>query len=147
MKGKQKLGLWSAIAFLSLLLVVSCSPVNIFPRLTTNDFAKWCFNKANLHSDTAHTIDVLLRFAGTTDCKKADQKLSTLSTLSLENNQISDIQPLSNLTNLTSLNLYNNQISDIKPLSNLTKLTDLYLPRNPIPNKTCPVKPESICTF
>ena len=170
MKGKQKLGLWSAIAFLSLLLAIFFSPVNAVPRQQEfTSFADWCANKANLHPETRLTVDVLLQEAGTTDCNQANQKLSALTNLSLFNNQISDIKPLSNLTNLTNLSLSFNQISDIKPLSNLTNLTSLYLLSNqisdiktlsnltnltnlnlfsnPIVDKTCPVKPESICRF
>jgi internalin A len=46
------------------------------------------------------------------------------------------------------LYLSNNQIADLKPLSDLTQLEQLILDNNPsLTDKTCPVKPESICTF
>jgi len=58
---------------------------------------------------------------------------TSLNWLSLNNNQISDISPLSNLTNLGGwLNLHNNKISDISPLSNLTILWSLHLEFNQI---------------
>jgi internalin A len=47
--------------------------------------------------------------------------------LVLDNNQISDISPLSELRNLGELHLENNQISDIRPLAGLEKLFSLYI--------------------
>ncbi len=58
--------------------------------------------------------------------------------LYLYNNQISDIEPLKNLTSLTWLSLYNNQISDIEPLANLKKLEYLWLSKNKEINKQLP---------
>eukprot|EP01051_Picozoa_sp_SAG22_P028805 SAG22_NODE_10351_length_539_cov_50.668182_1_plen_74_part_00 len=51
--------------------------------------------------------------------------------MELQNNQITDIAPLSAQTSLTYLDLRNNQITDIAPLSALTSLTDLDLSNNP----------------
>ena len=155
-------------------------------------FVDWCLNRANLTLETRHTVDVLLQEAKTQDCKQADNKLSTLTTLNLISNQIADLKPLSSLTNIDSLYLSNNQIADlkplsslinldtldlrsnqitdikplsslsnliglvlsnnqtanVKPLSSLTKLTKLDLSNNQrLTNKTCPVKPASICKF
>ncbi|MEO0936257.1 MAG: leucine-rich repeat domain-containing protein, partial [Cyanobacteria bacterium J06641_2] len=69
--------------------------------------------------------------------------------LNVSSNQISDVEPISKLTNLTRLNLSKNKISDPQPLSQLTKLEirGLNLWKNPISNKTCPVKPEYTCLF
>jgi internalin A len=120
--------------------------------------------------ETLHTINALLQVAKTTDCNQASKLLSALTTLTLFGNQISDLRPLSSLTNLTGLSLDNNQIADLRPLSTLTNLTDLYLdnnsiadlkPLSPLTNlkylnlsnnptltdKTCPIKPASICRF
>ena len=132
-------------------------------------FAYWCRQKDSLSPEAKHTVEVLLEEAGTTECDEADRTLSSLTELQLYNNQISDIKPLASLTNLTWLSLYNNQISDIKPLASLTNLTwlsldsneisdikplasltnlkELYLSRDPIAPKTCPLKPESICSW
>lgn len=85
-------------------------------------FTDWCLNRGNLTTDAKHTVEVLLEKAETQNCQQANQKLTSLSKLSLENNQISDIQPLQSLSQLTELSLYG----------------------NPIPNKTCPL-PESVC--
>src|SRR6476646_9478784 len=95
-------------------------------------FVDWCLDKAKLTSDTRHTVDVLLQEARTQDCQQADNKLSTLTSLDLSNNQIADLQPLSSLTNLTILILSNNQIADLQPLSSLTHLTTLDLSNNQI---------------
>ncbi len=74
--------------------------------------------------------------------------LNNLTKLYLENNEITDLRPLSTLTNLTNLYLSNNEIADLRPLSTLTNLTTLYLSNNQtLVDKTCPVKPASICIF
>jgi internalin A len=154
-------------------------------------FADWCREKAASSQETKHTVEVLLKKAGTTECDAVDRKLSSLrgldlrfsqisdikplesltnlteldlynnpisdikplefltqlNWLTLSNNQISDIKPLESLTNLTVFGLNNNQISDLKPLESLMKLTELSLSGNPIAPKTCPLKPESICSW
>ena len=53
-------------------------------------------------------------------------------TLILEENEISDISPLSGLTKLAFLDLSHNQISDIRPLAGLTGLGGLKLANNQI---------------
>ena len=64
------------------------------------------------------------------------QKLTNLTRLDLDYNQITDITPLAKLTNLTSLNLGSNQITDITPLAKLTNLTELLLNDNQITDIT-----------
>ena len=59
-------------------------------------------------------------------------KLTNLTDLSMGGNQVSDISTLSKLTNLIYLELVNNQISDISALSKLTNLTYLGLWNNQI---------------
>eukprot|EP01051_Picozoa_sp_SAG22_P013432 SAG22_NODE_1503_length_4277_cov_18.029440_4_plen_136_part_00 len=49
--------------------------------------------------------------------------MTSLTTLFLRDNQITDIAPLSAMTSLTILFLRDNQITDIAPLSTLTLLT------------------------
>lgn len=56
--------------------------------------------------------------------------LTKLKYLEIQRNRIVDIKPLENLKNLTFLKLYNNLIEDITPLSNLTNLTGLDLHYN-----------------
>lgn len=53
-------------------------------------------------------------------------KLTSLETLDLRSNAISDISPISNLS-LTELYLQNNAISDISPLAGMTTLNTLVL--------------------
>ena len=88
-------------------------------------FADWCRQKADLSPEAKHTVEVLLKEAQTTECDAANQTLSSLTELELDNNQISDIKPLESLTNLSQLSLGG----------------------NPIAPKTCPLKPESICNW
>ena len=63
-----------------------------------------------------------------------------LTTLDLNNNQISDLTPLvqslKDLTQLTELYLAENQISDVTPLKDLTQLTVLELSCNQISDVT-----------
>ncbi len=95
-------------------------------------FADWCRQKADLSPEAKHTVEVLLKEAATTECDAANLKLSSLTALNLDNNQISDIKPLESLTNLTHLYLSNNLLGDIKPLESLTNLTTLWLFDNQI---------------
>jgi internalin A len=154
------------------LFVSSCSARAILFQQTTNPrtFADWCLDRNNLSVETLHTIDVLLKVAKTQDCHQAGNLLSTRTELDLNDNQIADLRPLSALTNLTSLYLANNQIADLKPLSTLTNLTNLLVINNQIADlkplltltnltyldlgsnqtftdKTCHVKPKSVCCF
>ncbi|MEK0187462.1 leucine-rich repeat domain-containing protein, partial [Microcoleus anatoxicus PTRS2] len=115
---------WSAIGLASCTnipwaLVSEPQPGNS-GRIT---FADWCLTRANLIPEAKHTVDVLLEKAETNDCDAADRKLSSLTELYINNDQISDIKPLASLTNLTQLALAFNEIGDIKPLVSLTNLT------------------------
>ena len=58
--------------------------------------------------------------------------MTNLKVLYLSNNKISDISALSGLTNLEELYLWKNSISDISPLSSLTKLKYLDIFTNSI---------------
>jgi len=162
-----------SLGTLALFLFVSSIPVqavSLQETTTPRTFADWCLNKNNLSVETKHTIDVLLEQARTTDCNQASKVLSAVTEFSLSHYRIADLKPLSTLTNLTYLSLGNNRIADIKPLSTLTNLTDLFLGYNQIADikalstltnlnalyllnnqalvdKTCPVKPVSICRF
>lgn len=60
--------------------------------------------------------------------------LSNLGVLEVSLSDVSDIGPLSGLTNLTWLNLKENHIEDISPLAGLTKLEYLHIQSNPIKN-------------
>ena len=60
--------------------------------------------------------------------------MTQLNQITLSNNKIQDITPLSKLTQLTELRLDQNQIQDITPLSKLTQLKKLNLKANPIQN-------------
>ena len=95
-------------------------------------FADWCREKASLSPETKHTVEVMLRKSKTTECDAADRKLSSLTELYLDNNEISDIKPLQSLTQLTELHLSRNEISDIKQLESLTQLSLLELDNNQI---------------
>ena len=58
--------------------------------------------------------------------------LTSLTRLHLSGNQIADLSPLSGLTSLTELDLTYNGLRDISPLAKLTNLTTLYLYGNKI---------------
>ena len=127
--------------------VLSVKAAEVRSANSGRTFADWCREKSALSPETQHTIDVLLEKAGTTDCDAANRKLSSLTELNLNFNQIIDIKPLQSLTKLTRLYLDYNQIRDIKSLQSLTNLTSISLTGNPIVPKTCPLKPESICKW
>lgn len=60
--------------------------------------------------------------------------LTNLTSLNLENYEITDLTGLELATNLQQLNLGHNYISDLRPLKELNNLTDLYLENNNITN-------------
>ncbi|MEQ8963427.1 MAG: leucine-rich repeat domain-containing protein [Coleofasciculus sp. C2-GNP5-27] len=90
-----------------------------------SSFRQWCLQRSSLPAETRKTVEVLLIEAGTSDCEKADEILSSLTELNLNRNQITDVSPLSGLTNLRRLNLKN----------------------NPAAQPTCPVSPPNVCSF
>ena len=60
------------------------------------------------------------------------QTATNLTTLKLGDNSVSDISALAGLTSLTELQLWDNQISNLSILANLTNLTKLYIWGNSI---------------
>ena len=66
-------------------------------RVENRTFADWCREKDSLSPEAKHTVEMLLKEAGTTECDAANQKLSILTELDLNNNEISDIKPLESL--------------------------------------------------
>ena len=104
--------------------------------LNFSSFADWCRHKDSLSESTRHTVEVLLKQAGTCDCNEAEQVLSNLTELHLSSHKITDITPVSGFTNLTRLHLENNQITDITGLSALINLTSLHLETNSITDLT-----------
>ncbi len=64
------------------------------------------------------------------------QFATNLTRLSLNDNNVSDLAPLSGLTKLTELNLITNNVSDLAPLSGLTALKRLTLNFNRVADLT-----------
>ncbi|WP_265239354.1 leucine-rich repeat domain-containing protein [Lyngbya sp. CCAP 1446/10] len=120
----------SAIALALSVNRLSAKAAETQPGNSGKTFADWCREKASLSPEAKHTVEVLLRKSKTTECDAADRKLSSLTELYLDNNEISDIKPLQSLTQLTNLHLSRNEISDIKPLQSLTQLSLLALDNN-----------------
>ena len=63
-------------------------------------------------------------------CRHRERRLRNLTYLSLQDNQITEIQGLNNLTNLRTLILSNNKLTTIEGLQNLKKLENLDLSGN-----------------
>ena len=122
------LALFSGAICLFSALSVAAAPSIQKPQ----SFAQLCIQKKSVPADTRHTIEVLLKEAGTNNCQQADAKLRNLDSLQLTRNQIIDVKPLAGLSNLTDLWLTSNQIVDVKPLAGLSNLTNLYLGNNKI---------------
>ena len=95
-------------------------------------FLEWCSTKKSLPAATQHTVDVLLKEAGTNNCDVATSKLKNMIGLDLRSKQISDVRPIASLYTLRELFLSKNQISDVKSLAILTKLETLHLASNQI---------------
>ena len=73
---------------------------------------------------------LLLHGLGLKELPKEISELVHLERLYLEDNQLTDISPLSGLANLSRLHLNDNQLADISPLSKLTNLSELSLNSN-----------------
>jgi internalin A len=101
-----------------------------------SSFADWCKHFYSLSQAARHTVEVLLKCAGTSDIDEANRILSSRNKLTISRNPISDITPLQSLTHLTHLYLYNHQISDITPLQSLTHLKTLNLSNHQISDIT-----------
>ena len=95
-------------------------------------FSEWCTRLSQVSTAQRHTIEVLLQQAKTQDCQQAEQILSSQPSLSLGQQQLSDLSPLASLTHLKHLNLIGNQITDLRPLAALNQLTFLLLTDNQI---------------
>jgi internalin A len=124
-----------SIMRIALLLNLStfCNSAIATPQKSTPiNFLDWCLQKNQLPRPTQHTINMMLKEAGTPICDRAAQKLLTVEYLYLNSKKISDLRPLSSLTNLRILHLSENQISDITPLSSLVNLNVLYLHLNQV---------------
>jgi internalin A len=100
--------------------------------MSFSSFADWCRHIDSLSEGARHTVEVLLKRAGTDDAEAAERILLSMTELYLNYNQITDISSLGSLTNLTELYLSGNQITDISSLGSLTNLITLYLSGNQI---------------
>ncbi|MEO0756993.1 MAG: CHAT domain-containing protein [Cyanobacteria bacterium J06648_16] len=101
------------------------------PDLPTT-FVESCLQRQQSSPAEQHTLAQLLALANTTDCQTADAYLSTLTTLDLQNRQITNLAPLVYFPQLETLYLGNNQIANLTPLAALPQLTELYLFSNQI---------------
>ena len=100
--------------------------------MSFSSFADWCRHIDSLSESARYTVKVLLNKAVTDDPEAAEQILSSMTELYLNDNQITDISVLGSLTNLTELYLNDNQITDISSLGSLINLTRLELCDNQI---------------
>jgi internalin A len=97
-------------------------------------FAQWCQQRNSVSAATRKTIDVLLKKVQTKECQLVDDRVKKVTSLTIENEQISDLRPLAIVTKLEFLHLSNNRnrIDYLQPLSGLTDLNWLALPNNRI---------------
>ncbi len=125
---------------LGLALALGCYPrfVNAQSEPTEGfeSFMEWCKNRERLSEPARRTVSRVLQQAGTFNCARAIEKLSSINQLDLSTSQISDIRPLTTLENLTALKLINNKITDLTPLKSLTNLITLDLSYNRVTDIT-----------
>ena len=84
----------------------------------------------NLGLEHATSLTSLLLHNNDISDLRALSPLVNLTFIRLHGNQINDLSPLANLIELTTLPLDSNNITDISPLANLTQLTTLVLGEN-----------------
>ena len=68
--------------------------------INNQSFEQWCLQKKSLPTETKKTVEVLLKKAGTQNCKLADSRLKSSTILKMAFDQTSDLKPLASLTNL-----------------------------------------------
>ena len=95
-----------------------------------SSFKELCQQQASLSVEAGRTVQVLLAEVDTNDCELAAENLSNRTKLILNEEEVSDLSPLSRLTNLKELVLSGNQITDVTPLAKLINLTRLSLGNN-----------------
>ena len=87
--------------------------------------------------ESAKFIEAAIRKAAkkpTGELTKAD--LEKVTWLNLDDNQLTDVTALQELTQLKELYLYNNQLTQVTGLKELTQLTSLYLNGNQLTDVT-----------
>lgn len=133
---KRMSSIFKILSYLSLIpTLIAGARGNALAQSSPNNFTtftEWCENQNNLSSDTRHTVEVLLEYAETQECDRADEILDAMEKLQLGGMKIVNVEPISTLTNLSELVLSFNEIEDIQPLSTLTQLTWLNLAENKI---------------
>ncbi|MGB3649782.1 MAG: leucine-rich repeat domain-containing protein [Rivularia sp. (in: cyanobacteria)] len=112
------------------------SELNQNKSFNYSSFSEFCFHKDELPAETRHTVEELLRVAGTDDCLEAEKVLLNETVLYLEISEITDLSPLATLPNLICLYLSENDISDLTPLQSLTNLRSIDLQNNQISDIT-----------
>ena len=107
-----------------------------FAAPTTKD--AWIIYCKNSKGPSSNTYNAIRRavgnFGNIASCKQAYSRMKDLRVLRLDDQLISDLDPLSNFPNLRFLSLQGNQISELGPLRDLVNLEDLYLSNNKISN-------------
>ncbi len=74
------------ILFISALFVLNYGKAIANPIAQQNDiktFTEYCQQKSTLPKETKHTVEVLLKKAGTKDCQQANRKLTSLTELDI----------------------------------------------------------------
>ncbi|MEO0686102.1 MAG: hypothetical protein AAFY76_13955, partial [Cyanobacteria bacterium J06649_11] len=66
-------------------------------------FSEFCFHKDDLPPETRHTVEVLLRVAGTNDYLEAERVLLNEPGLHLDDCNITDLSPLATLNNTSTV--------------------------------------------
>ena len=128
-----------------LLSLVNLSEIYLKNETSVSDFSvlnsvkgltSLTLNNCGLSSESAKSIYALSSLSsldlsgnGISDISQISA-MTGLRNLNLSENLITDISPLANLINLKSLNLSNNKIYDLNPLSNVTALSELDISDN-----------------
>ena len=103
-------------------------------------FESWCQTQ---DADAKKTVLALVRFVQKENCEKASQAIEKIAELDLQNQGLTNIEPLKNLRNLTFLNLAGNQVKDFSHLAAIPNLKTLWISKNPILSvQSLPVLPS-----
>lgn len=120
------------LAIAGVALTASASPsVAQAKPLASQNFVDWCLRRDRLPTATQQTIDLMLRAVKTDSCPRADEILRKTTELTIPNGRLSDLEPIAFYPQITSLTIRQNAISDLTPLTKLTGLKKLDLSGQP----------------
>lgn len=101
---------------------------------TEGDLVSITFNDVNMYNAMVNELGDKVTEKSDKTIKMTQENIDKVTSIALEEKEISDITGIKKFTKLESLNLGSNKIKDITAIESLANLKTLYLPNNQINN-------------